>query len=305
MQCVNLICIDNPKKGIKGKLHVPCGTCGFCLQTKRSQWSFRLNQELKIAESAKFLTFTYAEEHLPISEHGEAQLKKKDFQNFMKRLRNENLKMYLKHNKWSTVKEAMALVKQLRYYAVGEYGTETCRPHYHAIMFNMQPHMEHRLDNFKPLEDNHNKINNIWQKGQVDIGDVTPASINYVTKYVITRNKDEIYKTKEFALMSRRPAIGSNYVHDTKKWHQINGYFYAKDTNGNRVPLPRFYTDKIHSKLEQKLNNIKTLQKSDISQEENRARLLKLGNNPEQYLLEQTNIKLIKLTAKATKPSKL
>lgn len=65
----------------------------------------------------------------------------------------------------------------LRYYTVGEYGTQTHRPHYHSIMFNMQPQLLRELPE-------------IWGQGITHHGTVTQASIHYVTKYVIEKEVD-------------------------------------------------------------------------------------------------------------------
>lgn len=134
---------------------VPCGKCNYCLQTKRADWTFRLKQELKISSSAFFLTLTYADDCIPFSSADLPELRKRDCQLFMKRLRKENS-------------------RQLRYYTVGEYGTVTFRPHYHSILFNLDLQLVSQLPK-------------IWSLGHVHVGDVKTASIHYVTKYVINR----------------------------------------------------------------------------------------------------------------------
>ena len=97
----------------KGGMHVPCGKCLHCLQTKRSVWTYRILQELKVAETARFVTLTYDEKYLPYVaqiNNGvyetdtlwnlkkldykliEPTLQRKDLTNFIKRLRSEILK---------------------------------------------------------------------------------------------------------------------------------------------------------------------------------------------------------------------
>lgn len=156
---------------------VPCGKCNFCLQVKRSDWTFRLLQEYKICTSADFLTFTYEDENLPRnSESNLPELSKRDLQLFKKRLRKEQ--------------HAIDPGVRLRYYSVGEYGTNTLRPHYHSIMFNLDPSLIPRLQE-------------IWGKGLIHRGDVTEASIHYVTKYVINRTVDYSGRSAPFAAMSK------------------------------------------------------------------------------------------------------
>lgn len=153
-------CISPLTLRISGKrVVVPCNKCNYCLETKRADWSFRLSQELKKASSALFLTLTYEDTQLPINSVGLPELNMRHVQLFKKRLRFE-CSPFTKSS--------------LRYYTVGEYGTKTMRPHYHSIIFNIPPA---KFDS----------IERIWSHGNVHRGSVTPASIHYVTKYVINR----------------------------------------------------------------------------------------------------------------------
>lgn len=151
MRCIQPIYLP------KTELTVPCGHCNFCLANRRADWSFRLYQELKHSKCAHFLTLTYDEENVPIGDDC-FSLSKRDLQLFIKKLRKAN-------------------GSKLRYYNVGEYGTETNRPHYHSIMFGLD----------KPTIA---KLQTIWEKGFVHVGAVTPASIHYVTKYVINHDRE-------------------------------------------------------------------------------------------------------------------
>ena len=93
---------------------VPCGKCMACLADRAGQWTFRIMQEWKHCETAHFITLTYSDDNL-VTVDGKPTVWKKDFQNFMKRLRNNLLRMFHR-----TV--------QLRYYAVSEYGPSHERP---------------------------------------------------------------------------------------------------------------------------------------------------------------------------------
>lgn len=96
----------------------PCGKCATCSARRASAWSFRLMQEAKNASSALFVTLTYNTEHVPISKNRFMTLNKRDLQLFFKKLRKRSGS------------------KNIKYYAVGEYGGNTKRPHYHVILFN-------------------------------------------------------------------------------------------------------------------------------------------------------------------------
>ena len=187
MQCLEPISIRNPKGTTAAdRITVPCGKCAACLQNRRGEWTTRLKIELEDATSAFFLTLTYNEDHLAFGDGGPS-LVKSDLQKFFKRLR----KSIEPH--------------KIRYYAVGEYGTDTARPHYHIILFNL------------PID----KIDNVrkaWadkegqEIGHIDVGTVTGGSIHYVTKYHINKNTSPSGVQPSFCLMSRQPAIGHRYV---------------------------------------------------------------------------------------------
>lgn len=165
-------------------------------------------QEYKGSYTAAFITLTYSAKYVP-----DDGVNKRHFQLFMKRLR--------KHSG-----------DKLRYYAVGEYGTKTQRPHYHAIIFNY-------VGNEKFLE-------KIWPYGIVHIGKVNEASIRYTTKYVIQRPENTPKGlAKPFSLMSRAYGLGANYLTDEMvEWHRRNKINYTI-VQGQKGRLPRYYKDKI------------------------------------------------------------
>lgn len=237
MKCHGTIRIRNPNKRKGGFIDVPCGKCAACLSNKRTEWSIRLQEELKIADSAHFITLTYDDENLP----PDGNLHKKDLQKFFKRLRKNE-------------KE-----KKIRYYAVGEYGTINNRPHYHIILFNLVSDVDisaisdsdgigmihSKMHNQKHRIDVQSIIEKAWKNGIVHVGTVTRASISYCTSYVIQKFVD-MEKTKPFALMSKRPAIGANYVSE----HEKSKPYYQD--GANKKSLPRFYKNKIYSEFEKK-----------------------------------------------------
>lgn len=212
MQCENLKWV-HPNSKPRG-IQVPCGKCLSCLHAKRSDWSFRLMQEYKHCNSAAFITLTYHPKFVP-----DKGVTKRHLQLFMKRLRKKS-------------------GQRLRYYAVGEYGTKTGRPHYHLIIFN--------------YVGNETFLSSIWSTrkgtpyGIVHIGRVTEASIVYCTKYIIQRGNQQNAQThKPFMLCSRAFGIGLWYLsEDMAKWHRTNGINYTF-IHGEKGRLPRYYKEKI------------------------------------------------------------
>lgn len=217
---------------------VPCGKCYNCLQRKRAEWSLRLQNELQYSSSAFFITLTYSDEYrldkLNDYNNHETEEYVKDvcsvhkthLQNWIKRFRKLN-------------------PNGVRYYAVGEYGTKSKRPHYHVLLFNCKPEL---------LEANLQKS---WTFGGTHVGNITDASIHYVTGYVINKYIAPNDLNPEFALMSRNPGIGSKKLEKIAEQMTNNIQPYIVSKGGYKFPIPRFYRDKIFS--DEAIEKIKTI----------------------------------------------
>lgn len=254
---------------------VPCGKCNYCLETKRNDWSFRLAQEQKVSHTAAFLTLTY--DNTPVSDSGVSTLVKRDLQLFTKRLRKFNSEQC----PWP-----------LRYYSVGEYGTNgTNRAHYHSIMFNIA----------RPLLP---KIKDIWGLGMVKVGTVEPASIHYVTKYVINRPGEYQGREPPFAMMSKRPGIGSNYTDSHKKWHRADMRNFTQ-VNGQVGRLPRYYKEKFFNELERQKLAVESIEHANTQYWEILDALSKHHPDPAAYYDERIRDGHEKVTSKINDKNKL
>lgn len=255
MRCISPITLRT-KDGLNT---VPCSKCNYCLANRRADWSFRLYQEFKVAASADFLTFTYEDEKIPLNPvSGIPELRKNDYQLFKKRLRKEAAK-------YSSL--------SLRYYACGEYGTKTMRPHYHTILFNLPREVLPKLDS-------------IWSHGFCHRGDVSPASIHYVTKYVINKYDDFEGVEKPFALMSRRPALGANYLDTHTRYHQSGLKDYT-NVNGHKGRIPRYYRDKIFSSFERQVLLVRNLESADVKYWQSVEKLSAHSKDAHNYYFER------------------
>lgn len=190
----------DPDTKING-IVVPCGQCLACRINKRRIWTTRLMLESFFHDKASFVTLTYADEELPYDLEGNATLCKRDVQLFIKRLRKQ-------------------FGSGIRYYAVGEYGEKSHRPHYHLIVFGLSPF---DLDTdwllFKGQsgrflrEHRDTRLSRLWLHGLVHVGECTRDSIQYVAGYVLKKFvKRGDSQQREFSLMSRRPGIGLQAV---------------------------------------------------------------------------------------------
>lgn len=222
MQCLTPINIRDQKNG--GMLTVPCSKCTNCKKRRASEWSFRLMQEDKISESSMFLTLTYDTSNVPITRAGFMSIRKRDLQLFFKRLRKA---------------QSGDGVSNIKYYAVGEYGGRTYRPHYHVILFNCKTEL----------------IQDAWKFGSVHYGEVSGASVGYTLKYISKKSKIPLHRnddrTPEFSLMSK--GLGISYL--SKKmvnWHKadLENRMYCNLTDGKKCAMPRYYKNKIYNEFE-------------------------------------------------------
>lgn len=226
MLCISPLSLPRPNgKGNKDRIIVPCGKCASCLTNRRNDWSVRLKIEHKNSSSAFFITLTYDELNVKYNEHvdydtGEIRytqtVLKEDLQRYIKRIR-----------KYS----------ECRYYAVGEYGTNTHRPHYHILLFNYDIDYLH-------------KLSDSWPYGHIQIGTVSDSSIMYTCKYHVNRTEYPAHANPSFCLMSRRPGIGAVYGNKMYEYHEGLDRNYYPDQNGIKRRLPRYLRDKLYSEQE-------------------------------------------------------
>jgi len=210
----------------KHEATVPCGKCPKCLSRRASAWSFRLMNEEKNSKSAHFVTLTYDTDHVPLSKNGFMTLSiptrkgKKtvgsDLQNFLKKLRKN------------------FTYGKIKYYAVGEYGGEKRRPHYHLILFNATEE----------------GISRSWDKGSIYLGNVQEASVGYVLLYIQKPKFQRLHgrddRHEEFVTMSK--GLGQNYLSKSViSWHLASPKerIHLNLPGGKKCTLPRYYRERI------------------------------------------------------------
>jgi hypothetical protein len=190
----------------------------------RREWALRCLHEKRLHSASAFLTLTYADEWLP----SPPSLSLRDLQLFMKRLRK-------------------ARPDGLRFFACGEYGDITKRPHYHVLLFNTR-FQDQRFYKYTPGGDplyRSVELSELWTYGNADIGTVTAKTCAYVAGYVMKKvGQSEIPSPgyeREFRVMSRRPGIGAGW------FDRFQDEAYRADSaiiDGREVGLPRYYDSK-------------------------------------------------------------
>lgn len=221
MDCINPIYVPMEDTTVYPEgLKVACGKCLNCRVAKRREWTARMLQELPYHNRSIFLTLTYADNHLPEN----YSLKKKHLQNFYKSLRRD-LKVPIKH------------------FSCGEYGPETLRPHYHAVVFGLGFSDREKIMSAWPWCDW-----SVYTIREKSFGLVERESIQYVAGYIHSKlsgsqAEEEYDKTGRepvFRLISN--GIGKQYAIDNADQLDDQGYMTI---NGVKMSLPRYYLNLI------------------------------------------------------------
>lgn len=178
------------------QIKLPCGECPACKLDKANEWATRIENESKTWEGKGiFVTLTYNNPKLPITNEGLMTLKKRDIQNYKKRLRKYIAKNNEAITDWKNPTTGK-IEKPIRTFECGEYGPTNGRPHYHQIIFNWVP-KDLRLKEISkdgyPLYKS-KTLQKIWGNGFVLIGMISFESASYVARY--TMKKQGIAKTK-------------------------------------------------------------------------------------------------------------
>ena len=202
---------------------VPCGKCIECLRDYQNEWSFRLGKEMSNLVCPIFVTLTYNDENVPVAYNNDvcewqSYVDKHEVQLFLKRLR----------------KMCPEFKNNLRYFALGEYGKDGNRAHYHIVL--MSPAILYPTQYYM-------KILRAWQgKGFIYVTRCEKKQIRYVTKY-LNKIDQSSHITKPFRLMSK--SIGLNYLSE-----RMIKYFFdtlkpmVKGVNGWQK-MPRYYKKKL------------------------------------------------------------
>lgn len=190
---------------------IACKQCNACRQTYSLDWATRVHLEQSLYEANCFVTLTYDAEHYPPN----GGLVRRDHQLFMKSLRD------------------YFYPRTIRYYAAGEYGESSLRPHFHSCLFNID------FDDKVLWKSQHGEmlytsptLAGLWKNGRAVIGSLTFASAAYVARYILKkvrgRDADEHYQVedmetgewvqveRERALMSLRPGVGIPWLEKFK-----------------------------------------------------------------------------------------
>lgn len=202
---------------------VPCKWCSGCQEKYSKEWATRCMLEASQYKHNYFVTLTYNEENIPRDDELINKKTGEIFQNDnweQGHLNPDDLKKFMKDIReyWRTKFNHTGI----RFYASGEYGGITKRPHYHIIIFNLPIPLEnlelYKIKNGNILW-NCDILSKKWNKGFVGLAEVNWDTCAYTARYVMKKLKgkqaDERYYEQgmlpEFVRMSRKPGIGLQF----------------------------------------------------------------------------------------------
>lgn len=204
-------------------------------------------------ERSCFVTLTYSDKHLP----KDYSLDVTHFQKFVKRLRKAFPICCEVVNPVTKEPESACGSKgSFRFFHCGEYGDETGRPHYHALLFGVDFHLDRTVASARGAQRLFESptLDSKWGLGACRIGALSFQSAAYVARYVMKKvtgpraeehytfvnpRTGEVFVQKpEYVTMSRRPGVGAKWferyrsdvfpsdevIHDGKKFRPPKYY---------------------------------------------------------------------------------
>jgi len=239
-----LIVFKRPSETYMQDIQLPCGQCIGCRLSRSIMWATRCMHESQLHEANCFITLTYDEHHLPDNH----TLDHDYFQKFMKRLRKE------------------ISPTKVRYFMCGEYGDDSWRPHFHAILFgyDFPDKIEYTIgENENPYYISE-LLYKLWPYGFHTIGECTFETAAYVARYCVKKitgddaeahyNRiltdwnevtgeitfmQEVDLQPEYARMSTNPGIGKEWFNQFKSELYPSNFIITP--NGKKVSIPHYY----------------------------------------------------------------
>jgi len=174
-----------------------------CRLQRKRVWTHRVMLEASLHKHNTFVTLTYSDEQLPPGGS----------------LDPEHLRLF-----WMRIRKDQAQHgRRLRYFACGEYGDVSQRPHYHAVIFGM-PSCYYGRTRHQRFKQGLNcctscdAMQRAWFHGGVDLGQVERASAAYLCGYVTKKltDRDDFRlggRHPEFSRMSKQGGgLGARYI---------------------------------------------------------------------------------------------
>lgn len=212
----------------------PCGQCIGCRLKYAHEWAVRCMHETQYWDVCSFLTLTYDDDNLRYGLSGYPTLtrgQQGDMTKFLKRLRKRLHPC------------------KISYKYVGEYGEQTHRPHYHALLYGYNFESDRR--HYTTTPQGHHLftsafLDETWQLGNCLVGDITFESAAYVSSYNLKKLSGDDAKIEYDHFDLVRPysctslGFGKRWVADFADQLIERDYIIAR---GHKMRPPRYYDE--------------------------------------------------------------
>lgn len=220
---------NKQNNGIHTELKRPCGMCIACRLTNIESWTTRMVHESMMHEDTTFITLTYKDDPF--------DLQPEDLKKFFYKIRK------------------LIYPQRVSYYAVGEYGDDFGRPHYHVILYGL--HFSDAIYLKKSPSGRRLYSSDIlqkcWTHGHANFAIADVSSMKYCAGYALKKmkgdqyggkNKDDYYghRTPEFMRSSRKPALGLRWLEKYYKQFEADDFCII---DGRPTKIPQYYEKKM------------------------------------------------------------
>ena len=198
-----------------------------------------------------FLTLTYSDENLPFG----MSLFPRHLELFWKRLRKK-------------------YGKKIKYFAAGEYGERTARPHYHAIVFGMRfDDLDIKIVETKGFPEaiiHSPSLEKLWGLGHCSVGEVSFESAAYVARYCLKKIYGDVKKVREH-YKGREPEFVRMSKGIASEWYEKNkSDVFPLDrvfARGKPCKPPRYFDKKLELENPELLARIKELRRAQSKED--------------------------------------
>lgn len=254
---------------------VPCGKCFACKSRRKSQATFRMDAERRFGHIVKhkdgtssvvcfkhsfFITLTYAEEFVPYSWE---YVDKRTGEEFVLLERQDKPVLFPYHLRLFFKRLRRYYNLPFSYYAVGEYGDEFDRPHFHMVFYS-DLDWKQTVDAFRhcwsiecprprrgcpgSFTVQEKYLTHRLSIGRVDVKSVNMRRIRYCAKYIVKDGNDS-HLVPKFAYLSH--GLGSGFLESEQaRAVRASRSLYAFSVDGKKCSLGRYYTHRLYKKDE-------------------------------------------------------
>lgn len=179
---------------------LPCGLCFGCRMDNSRMWALRMMHEARYHEDNYFITLTYADDALPAG----SDLDYRDLDLFWKKARHE----------------FQTPARPFKYFACGEYGDRTLRPHYHFAGFDF------KIDDLRPFKQTASgwyflseRLREVWKHGHVIVAPLDWDCAAYISRYVTKKMHGATKRYKD----TFDPETGEVHAYTVERAFQSKG----------------------------------------------------------------------------------